>query len=76
MHIKKQVVSSNYTFVGGMQTKIEQLKKRRSNFIELRADGEISPEEYHEMSDKTTAEIRALEERIDNIHLENANAKR
>ncbi len=46
MYIMKQVVTSNYTFVGGMQTKIEQLKKRRSNFIELRADGDISPKEY------------------------------
>lgn len=73
---QNDVVSSNDTLVEGMQKEIEKLKKRRSNFIELRADGEISPEEYHEMSDKTTADIRALEERIDNIHLENANAKR
>lgn len=73
---QNDTVSSNDTLVEGMQKEIEKLKKRRSNFIELRADGEISPEEYHEMSDKTTADIRALEERIDNIHLENANAKR
>lgn len=73
---QNDAVSSNDTLVEGMQKEIEKLKKRRSNFIELRADGEISPEEYHEMSDKTTAYIRALEERIDNIHLENANAKR
>ena len=44
-----------------IQTKIERLKKRISGFVEMRADGDLSKEEYTQKRSEAEAEIASLE---------------
>lgn len=73
---QNEAVSFNGESIDSLEQGIERLKKRKREYINMRADKEITIEEYRELSDKTESEIREIEEKIDKIRLESATAQK
>ncbi len=73
---QNEAVSVNGETIDSLEQGIEKLKKRKSMYINMRADKEITVEEYRELSDKNDSEIREIEEKIDKIRLESATAQK
>lgn len=72
---QNDVVYSRGGMIENLQSEVEKLKKRKSTYINMRADGEITVEEYRELSDNTEREITELGEKISKIRLESATAQ-
>lgn len=53
-----------------LQSKIEKVKKRTANLIAMRADGEISKEEYQTMKTPLDNELKHLQGQLDSIDVE------
>lgn len=73
---QNEVVNFNGETIESLEQGIEKLKRRKSEYINMRADKEITVEEYRQLSDKTENEIQEIEEKIDKIRLESATAQK
>lgn len=56
--------------VASLQTKIEKIKTRTANLIAMRADGEVSKEEYQTMRTPLDNELKQLQSQLDSIDVE------
>lgn len=53
-----------------MQAKIEKVKTRTANLIAMRADGEITKEEYQTMRTPLNNELKQLQNQLDSVDVE------
>lgn len=53
-----------------MQAKIEKVKTRTANLIAMRADGEITKEEYQTMRTTLDNELKQLQNQLDSVDVE------
>lgn len=73
---QNESVCSNGGTIESFEQEIERLKKRKNGYINMKADGDITAQEFRELIDATERDIQELEEKVSKIRLESATAKR
>lgn len=69
----KEEPSLNQKNIKEIKMKIQRLQKKLSNIIEMRADGEITKEEYNSMRAKIDSQIQSLQVNLDSSNEYNDN---
>lgn len=73
---QEKVSNINEGTVQDLEAEIEKLKKRRISYINMKADGEITAEEYQKLAGETKKQIDEWQERVSKLRLESAKAER
>ena len=71
---QEKVTDNKEKSIQELQEEMEKVKKRRVSYINMKADGEITAEEYQELAGETKAQIEELEIKIGKLRLESAKA--
>lgn len=74
-YYKEERISDNGNSTAAVENKISRLKNRITNLITMRADGEISKEEYQNLKTPLDNELKQLQETLNTTDVEETDRK-